>query len=93
MRRLPMLQKFTLVCLSFLVPIAYLLYTVSGDRREAWNFAAQEQLGVAHLADIQRVLSTASAFRTALLDAAGSGDSAALAQRDAAEKQLDQAEA
>ena len=49
MRQLKLAQKFNLVGLAFLVPLIYLLYTVTTDRQAAYDFTAAEVEGGALL--------------------------------------------
>ncbi|MBH9579629.1 methyl-accepting chemotaxis protein [Inhella proteolytica] len=46
MRKLPLAQKFAVVCVAFMVPLLYLLVTVVGDRRAIYEFTEKEVLGI-----------------------------------------------
>ncbi|MEK8034803.1 methyl-accepting chemotaxis protein [Ideonella sp. DXS29W] len=58
-----MAQKFMLVCLSFFVPVAYLLINVASDRHAAMEFAERERVGLDHFLAIEHVLSDAAFLR------------------------------
>ncbi len=46
MRQLPLVRKFFVVCVAFLLPLGYLLVTVLGDRQASYDFTAKEVQGV-----------------------------------------------
>ena len=46
MRQLPLIRKFFVVCAAFMLPLAYLLWTVLGDRQASYDFTAKEIQGV-----------------------------------------------
>jgi methyl-accepting chemotaxis protein len=63
MRRLPMAQKFFIVCLCFAIPLVYLLVSLAGDRRDARDFSAKELVGVAQVREVSGLLNAAMVLR------------------------------
>ena len=86
MRGLPMATKFAIVCASFLVPLAYLLFSVVQDRRAALEFSARELQGVELLTRLSPLLQGAADLRghtvrvAAKLDGAEAGKAEASTQ-------------
>jgi methyl-accepting chemotaxis protein len=102
MRRLPMAQKFLIVCLCFAVPVVYLLASVASDRRAVEDFSAKELLGIEAVRSISTLFGPAMALRGATVSAAVKLDGAAgrrtqamasfTAKADALEAQLTQSQ-
>jgi methyl-accepting chemotaxis protein-1 (serine sensor receptor) len=95
MRGLPMATKFAIVCASFLVPLAFLLYSVVNDRRAALEFSARELQGVELLTRLSPLLEGAANLRghmvraAARLDGAEAGKAQAASQFQAQLKSVD----
>ncbi|MBH9553658.1 methyl-accepting chemotaxis protein [Inhella gelatinilytica] len=88
MRNLPLAQKFAVVCLAFLAPLLFLLYTVVSDRSEAHAFTEKEVLGIAAIRAFDGayipVMSWRGAFAGATAQQAG-----ALERRNASAAEAD----
>ncbi|MEO6276680.1 methyl-accepting chemotaxis protein [Roseateles sp.] len=65
MRRLPMAHKFCIVCLCFAIPLAYLLWSLAGDRSDARDFSAKELIGLVQLRQASSLLNAAMLLRGA----------------------------
>ncbi len=63
MRGLRLSRKFTLVATAFLVPLLFLLYTVTVDRSAALAFTAKEVLGVEVVVKVTALVDPAARFR------------------------------
>jgi methyl-accepting chemotaxis protein len=63
MRGLRLSRKFTLVALAFLVPLLYLLYTVTMDRNATLEFTTKEVLGVEAVVKVSALVEPAARFR------------------------------
>lgn len=84
MRGLPMATKFAIVCASFLVPLAYLLYSVVQDRRAALDFSARELQGVELLERLAPTLKAAANVRSHTVRVAAKLEGAEATKADAA---------
>ncbi|MBB5205708.1 methyl-accepting chemotaxis protein-1 (serine sensor receptor) [Inhella inkyongensis] len=63
MRRLPMAQKFAIICVAFAIPVLYLLITLVNDRREAAEFSRKELRGITELRQADKLLEQALNLR------------------------------
>jgi len=88
MRRLPMAQKFLIVCLCFAVPLLYLLLALVRDRAEAGAFAARELAGVAQVRQASGLLNAAMVLRGTSIGLSA-GTAGAQARRDEALAKFD----
>ena len=84
MRGLPMATKFAIVCASFLVPLAYLLFSVVQDRRAALEFSARELQGVALLERLVPAMKAAADVRSHTVRVAAKLDGAETGRTEAA---------
>jgi methyl-accepting chemotaxis protein-1 (serine sensor receptor) len=85
-----MAVKFAIVCVSFAIPVLYLLINLAGDRRAAWEFSAREVVGLDHVAAATKLLNASLSFRGRTIAQVG-GLPEAAAARDKAESDFDAA--
>lgn len=87
MARLRYAQKFALIAVVMLAPLAYVAWEYRGSQQRQIDFSAKERLGVDYVRPVSRLLIALGAARDAAVRAASApGDadaSAALAQRRA----------
>jgi methyl-accepting chemotaxis protein len=63
MRSLPLVRKFALVCLAFLVPLVYLLTTVAADRNVDYEFTLKETQGIDTIRSLNALVDPSARWR------------------------------